>query len=640
MLNRVITIFVAIALTLCIYGSAFAVFQDLELIRVYYDRSGDEIATDLGNVNSLVASGGTLPGSFGKITTGFAVYFALDRATNQLWASNSTTTAPQVIGQSTGLTAISNGTLSTYAIFNTQGGTTYTGLSSALNSYKNKLSSTQGWLGNTITGTTSRAATELNLTTLSTNNTQVLYHWANAKAATADIAGRTGVAVATITTNADGSTTISPPPSSSTIPNAPTIGTATAAGDGLASVTFTPPASNGGSPITLYTVTSTPDGRTGSGPASPIDVTGLVNGKHYTFTVTATNAVGSSAPSEASNSITTTGASTLTPQTIGTIAFTPATLAVGGATVASASATSGLAVTFSSTTPGVCTVNGANVSGITAGTCTVAADQAGDATYSAAPQITADIIVSAAGNTDQVPGSPTGVVATAGNGRATIEFTPPAANGGSSITGYIVTSTPGGIKGSSSAIPITVTGLTNGTPYTFTVVAINAMGTGTASAPSNIITPVVPPITFTITPAAATNGAISPAGSQTVVAGDTADFVIAPKSGFQISTVAGCGGTLSGTTYTTAGAVSNCTVTATFIAIPTLKGDLNDDKKVDITDALWALQFAIGLRTSNATDKARGDVAPLAGGKSVPDGVIDISDAVAILQKSVGLVSW
>ena len=87
------------------------------------------------------------------------------------------------------------------------------------------------------------------------------------------------------------------------VPCAPTIGTATA-GDGQATVTFTAPANNGGAAITSYTVTSTPGGFTMSDTASPITVTGLTNGTAYTFTVTATNSVGTGAASAASNSVT------------------------------------------------------------------------------------------------------------------------------------------------------------------------------------------------------------------------------------------------------------------------------------------------------------------------------------------------
>ena len=87
-----------------------------------------------------------------------------------------------------------------------------------------------------------------------------------------------------------------------------------------------------------------------------------------------------------------------------------------------------------------------------------------------------------------VPGAPTGVTATAGNGSATVSWTAPASNGGSAITSYTVTpfigstaQTPVTVTGSPPATSTTVTGPTNGTAYTFTVSATNAIGTGPAS---------------------------------------------------------------------------------------------------------------------------------------------------------------
>lgn len=82
------------------------------------------------------------------------------------------------------------------------------------------------------------------------------------------------------------------------------------------------------------------------------------------------------------------------PQAIGTISIYPTTLTVGGATQISAASSSGLPVSFNSLTPSVCTVNGSTVAGIASGTCTVAANQAGNTSYSAAPQVTQYIIVS------------------------------------------------------------------------------------------------------------------------------------------------------------------------------------------------------------------------------------------------------
>ena len=87
------------------------------------------------------------------------------------------------------------------------------------------------------------------------------------------------------------------------VPDAPTIGTATA-GDGQATVSFTPSAYDGGLPITGYTVIATPGNITATGTSSPITVTGLANGTEYTFTVKTSNAVGVGAPSVASKSVT------------------------------------------------------------------------------------------------------------------------------------------------------------------------------------------------------------------------------------------------------------------------------------------------------------------------------------------------
>ena len=87
------------------------------------------------------------------------------------------------------------------------------------------------------------------------------------------------------------------------VPDAPTIGTATPL-DGAAVVAFTSPANAGGMAITHYTATSSPGGLTGTSPGGQIRVNGLTNGVAYTFTVTATNGVGTGAPSAASASVT------------------------------------------------------------------------------------------------------------------------------------------------------------------------------------------------------------------------------------------------------------------------------------------------------------------------------------------------
>ena len=275
-----------------------------------------------------------------------------------------------------------------------------------------------------------------------------------------------------------------------TAPSAPTIGTATA-GDGQAFVTFTPPASNGGSAITTYTATANPGGAFGScaGPAAcTATVTGLNNGMAYTFTVTATNGIGTSTASGASNSATPKGNQSITFSNPGAQNF-------GTTPTLTATATSSLTPTFTSSTTGVCTItSGGSLTFVTAGSCTIDADQAGSTVWNAATTVTQTFTVNAI-----APGAPTIGTATAGNTQATVTFTAPASTGGAAIiaSGYTVTANPGGATATGSSSPITVTGLTNGTAYTFKVTATNSAGTGGASDASNSITPAAPQsITF------------------------------------------------------------------------------------------------------------------------------------------------
>jgi Ca2+-binding RTX toxin-like protein len=95
------------------------------------------------------------------------------------------------------------------------------------------------------------------------------------------------------------------------------------------------------------------------------------------------------------------------------------------------------------------------------------------------------------------PAAPTGVSATAGNGGATVTWAAPPANGGTGITGYEIVVNNGTTQTTVTGIPSTarshtVTGLANGTAYTFQVRAINQFGAGALSAPSNPVTPQAP----------------------------------------------------------------------------------------------------------------------------------------------------
>jgi hypothetical protein len=85
------------------------------------------------------------------------------------------------------------------------------------------------------------------------------------------------------------------------VPDAPTIGTATLIGSSSANITFTSPKFDGRSTITNYTVVASSGGIRASGTSTSINVSGLVAGTPYTFTVYATNKNGDSASSSPSN---------------------------------------------------------------------------------------------------------------------------------------------------------------------------------------------------------------------------------------------------------------------------------------------------------------------------------------------------
>ncbi len=215
---------------------------------------------------------------------------------------------------------------------------------------------------------------------------------------------------------------VEPPAPVITTPGAPT-GVVAVAGDASATLTWSPPASDGGSPITGYQVTPSP-----AAPAAAIvvqgtgaSVSGLANGTAYTFTVAAVNVAGAGPGSVPSTSV------------------------------------------------------------------TPAAPPAPSLPPPAPPPPTPPPSPPAA----TAPGAPTGVSGVAGDRSISLTWTAPSSNGGSAITGYTVTPSPVApaatitVSGASA----TISGLANGTTYTFTVQARTAVGTGPASAPSSGLTP-------------------------------------------------------------------------------------------------------------------------------------------------------
>lgn len=291
--------------------------------------------------------------------------------------------------------------------------------------------------------------------------------------------------------NANGSSLASAPSgpvTPYTVPDAPTGLTATVA-NASSVVSWSAPATNGGAAITLYTVTSSPGGFTCTASTTlSCTVTGLTNGTSYTFTATATNAAGTGPASTPSNAVVPANvpsAPTAVTAVGGENAQVPVSWTApssnGGSPITGYVVTSSPGgLTCNTTSALSCTVIG--LTNATTYTFTVVASNVSGPGPASAP--------SNAATPEAVPGAPTSATATAGNASATVTWVAPASDGGSPITGYTVTSAPGAYTCSTATYSCVVTGLTNGTTYTFTVVAINANGPGPASAPSNAVTPV------------------------------------------------------------------------------------------------------------------------------------------------------
>ncbi len=294
-----------------------------------------------------------------------------------------------------------------------------------------------------------------------------------------------------------------------TVPDPPTDVTA-AAGDESASVTWVP-GFDEGSPIASYTVTATGDGGDETctydvpenGETDTCTVGGLTNGTSYDFTVTATNGVGTSLPSDPSNDIT--PATVPDPPTDVTAAAGDESASVTwvpgfdeGSPIASYTVTAtgdGGDETCTYDVPENGETDTCTVGGLTNGTSYDFTVTATNGVGTSLPSDPSNDITPAT-----VPDPPTDVTAAAGDESASVTWVP-GFDEGSPIASYTVTATgDGGDETCTYDVPengetdtCTVGGLTNGTSYDFTVTATNGVGTSLPSDPSNDITPATVP---------------------------------------------------------------------------------------------------------------------------------------------------
>jgi uncharacterized repeat protein (TIGR02543 family) len=289
------------------------------------------------------------------------------------------------------------------------------------------------------------------------------------------------------------------------LPPANPLAPTAVAGSGSATITVNPGTSGG--PADSYVVTALDSSGNPLNPSKSCPVyapstsciiSGLTDGTSYKFSSTATNAAGTSSSSVASTAVTpagkpsiVTGVSATASNASAVVRFT-APANTGGAAITSYTVTASTGQTCIITAnPNFPDPLGCTVNGLTNGTAVTFAVQANNGAYTS-DSSTATIAVTPA----TVPGAPTGVTGTSSTpGKATITFTAPTDNGGSAVTEYVVTSSPGGFT-CTTTNPSTgceITGLTNGTAYTFTAVARNSVGNSANSTPSAAVTPVGKP---------------------------------------------------------------------------------------------------------------------------------------------------
>ena len=283
------------------------------------------------------------------------------------------------------------------------------------------------------------------------------------------------------------------------LPAAPTIGTPSFTTPGVVTVNWTnvPTADNGGTPVTGYTAeaynnaTSLTTGFTCSAASSTCDISGLNGALTYFFKVTATNAVGS-ATSAASDTKQPGTAQTITPGNMSvTHAYNPfleTSTTTSGLpllfTKLADTPTSSYAQTGWGTGRTVCSVTSSGTVTVDlAGVCTITVSQDGTDSGSPTQYFAATSVVTTVTVAATAPSVVTGLTLTPDDGKVTATWLALTNDGGAPIISYLLNWYKSGTSRSDvshGAATVTaptlsylVTGLTNGTTYTFEIQAVN-----------------------------------------------------------------------------------------------------------------------------------------------------------------------
>ena len=274
-----------------------------------------------------------------------------------------------------------------------------------------------------------------------------------------------------------------------TVPGAPlSLVAQVSPGTTTVTLSWSAPSDDGGDAVTSYTVSSVPAGLTCTATrTTSCQIANLVPGTSYSFSVTATNLVGTGAASAASVPVVATVVPAA-PQSVKAVRGAAGVVTVSWTAPASngGAPLTGYTVSSTPTSKGCATTaTSCTISGLASGgsySFSVAAKNA----VGAGPAAKSAPVLMA------VPPSPPRDATASGTVSAVVKWAAPASNGGAPVLSYLVVSTPGSKSCQVSALSCTISGLAPKTTYAFTVYAYNAAGRSGGTITNKITTSGVP----------------------------------------------------------------------------------------------------------------------------------------------------